>query len=249
MFERSQVVGPLVALAVLTLGAARPAGAQSAAADFAAESRRLEDDVTAAQGAWDEQRRLYQDLLAAAQGLESALGDADASANRLRALEDRYSVALEAVVRQARLTSDKRRRVYDGMDRLAASGRRVEQEKKAAFDVPVPGGLWRIEVPDGDLVGLMRLTASGTMVSGDYRLSNGRHGSVSGTYAGGRLELLRVDSQSGRDLSLTAEVDAGRETLSGSWQRTELASGGPAMGGWTGVRLGPGDEVPDLDEN
>ena len=49
MFERSQVVGPLVALAVLTLGAARPAGAQSAAADFAAESRRLEDDVTAAQ--------------------------------------------------------------------------------------------------------------------------------------------------------------------------------------------------------
>lgn len=249
MFERSQVVGPLVALAVLTLGAARPAGAQSAAADFAAESRRLEDDVTAAQAAWDEQHRLYQDLLAAAQALESALANADASAGTLRALEDRYATALEATVRQARLTSDKRRRVYDGMERLAASGRRVEQEKKAAFEVPLPGGLWRIEVPDGDLVGLMRLATQGTMVSGDYRLSNGRHGSVSGTYAGGRLELLRVDSQSGRDLSLTAEVDAGRETLAGSWQRSELASGGPAMGTWTGVRLGPGDEVPELDED
>lgn len=223
------------------------ASAQSAAADFAAESRRLEDDVTAAQSAWDEQHRLYQDLLASAQALESALANADASASTLRALEDRYAAALEAAVRQARLTSDRRRRVYDGMERLAASGRRVEQEKKAAFDVPIPGGLWRIEVPDGDLVGLMRLTAQGTMVSGDYRLSNGRHGSVSGTYAGGRLELLRVDSQTGRDLSLAAEVDASAATLSGSWQRTELASGGPAMGSWSGVRLGAGDEVPDLD--
>lgn len=239
----SRICLGLVALAWAT---SPPASAQNAAADFAAESRRLEDDVTAAQAAWDEQHRLYQDLLAAAQALESALENADASSATLRALEDRYATALEAAVRQARLTSDRRRRVYDGMDRLAASGRRVEQEKKAAYDVPIPGGLWRIEVPDGDLVGLMRLSLSGALVSGDYRLSNGRHGSVSGTYAGGRLDLVRVDSQTGRDLSLTAEVDAGRGSLSGAWQRTELASGGPAMGTWTGVRLGPGDEVPDL---
>lgn len=247
MFGRSRFAGPCFALMLSALCASPRAVAQSAAADFAAESKRLEDDVTAAQRAWDEQHRLYQDLLAAAQALEGALADADASSSTLRAMEDRYSAALEAAVRQARLTSDKRRRVYDGMDRLAASGRRVEQDRKAAFEVPLPGGLWRIEVPDGDLVGLMRLTVQGTLVSGDYRLSNGRHGSVSGTYADGRLELLRVDSQTGRDLSLTAEVDAGRETLAGSWQRTELASGGPAMGTWAGVRLGPGDEVPDLD--
>lgn len=247
MFGRSQFAALLVACALVSLSAAQQARAQSAAANFAAESRRLEEDVTAAQAAWDEQHRLYQDLLAAAQALEGALADADASSATLRALEDRYSAALEAAVRQARLTSDRRRRVYDGMDRLAASGRRVEQEKKAAFDVPIPGGLWRIEVPDGDLVGLMRLSLQGTLVSGDYRLSNGRHGSVSGSYAGGRLELVRVDSQTGRDLSLTAEVDAGRGTLAGAWQRTELASGGPAMGSWSGVRLGPGDEVPALD--
>lgn len=249
MAARSQFVRSLIALTLFAIASASSATAQSAAAQFAADSNRLEDDVTAAQNAWDEQRRLYQALLAAAQELEAGLDDPDATSRALRALEDRYLAALEVAFRQARLTSDSRRRVYDDMDRLAAAGRRVEQEKKAAYDVPIPGGLWRIEIPDGDLVGLMRLAANGSMVSGDYRLSNGRHGSVSGTFAGGHLELIRVDSQSGRDLSLTADVDAAAETLSGAWQRTDLASGGPAMGGWTGVRLGPGDEVPDLDED
>ena len=247
MRRRFRIAGPLLLTVLVANGLTPGASAQSAAAQFAADSRQLENDVTAAQKAWDEQRRLYQVLTAAAQALENALGAADSSANELRALEDRYSVALEAAVRQARLTSDRRRRVYDGMDRLAAAGRRVEQEKRAAYDVPMPGGLWRIELPQSNVVGLMRLTASGTMVSGDYRLSNGRSGSVRGTYTGGRLQVVRVDSQSGQDGTLSAEVDAGRGTLSGTWQRDQLATGEPSMGSWTGVRLGPGDEVPDLD--
>ncbi|MDQ1348547.1 MAG: hypothetical protein QG573_1922 [Acidobacteriota bacterium] len=244
---RQHLAGPFVALLLLVAGTVPAAFAQSAAAQFAADSRQLENDVTAAQKAWDEQRRLSRALTAAAQALEKALGAADSSANELRALEDRYAVALEAAVRQARLTSDRRHRVYDGMDRLAAAGRRVEQEKRAAYDVPVPGGLWRIELPQTNVVGLMRLTANGTLVSGDYRLSNGRSGSVRGTYTGGRLQVVRVDSQSGQDGTLTAEVDAAGGTLSGTWQRDQLATGEPAMGAWTGVRLGPGDEVPDLD--
>jgi hypothetical protein len=247
MSTGSPLARTLVLILSLSGAGATGAFAQSAAAEFAADSRRLEADVTEAHAAWEEQRRLYQDLVAAAQALEDGLADPDASASTLRGLEDRYSDALEAVVRQARLTSDRRRRVYDGMDRLAAAGRRVEQEKRAADDVPVPGGLWRIDVPEGDIVGLMRLVANGTMVSGNYRLSNGRHGSVSGTYAGGRLDLVRVDSQSGRDGTLSAEVDAAEGTLSGAWQRNELASGGASMGTWSAVRLGPGDEVPDLD--
>jgi len=251
MCRRLRFVRPLALTLMLALGStsvcASGAFAQSAAAQFAADSSRLEDDVTAAQNAWEEQRRLYQTLLAASQALEAGLDDPDATSRSLRTLEDRYAAALEAAFRQARVTSDSRRRVYDAMDRLAAAGRRVEQEKRQAFDVPIPAGLWRIDLPDGSIVGLMRLTANGTLVSGDYRLSNGRSGSLSGAYSGGRLELVRVDSQSGLDASLTATVDAARGTLSGSWQRTELASGGPAMGRWSGVRLGPGDEVPDLD--
>jgi hypothetical protein len=247
MNRRAQLAGLLGLSMVLLAATDPPLFAQSAAAQFAADSRQLENDVTAAQKAWDEQRRLSQDLATAAQSLERALGAADSSANELRALEDRYSVALEAAARQARLTSDRRRRVYDGMDRLAAAGRRVEQERRAADDLPVPAGLWRIELPQTDVVGLMRLTAKGTLVSGDYRLSNGRSGSVSGTYTGGLLQVVRVDSQSGQDGTLRAEVDAGRGTLHGTWQRDQLSTGEPAMGSWTGVRLGPGDEVPDLD--
>jgi hypothetical protein len=231
---------------LLTLGVVAPAGAESAAARFAAEAKRLEGEIAAAQTAWQEQYRLYDQLLAAARRLESGFVDPDATAAELRALEDRYSVALEGTYRQARLTSDARRRVYDGMDRLAEAGRQVEDERKAAFDVPVPGGLWRIEVPGGNLVGLLRLEARGALVSGDYRLSNGRHGSVSGTFAAGRLELVRVDAKGGRDATLEADVDAARGTFAGTWQRFELASGEPAMGRWSGVRLGPDDEVPEL---
>lgn len=233
-------------VAVLAIPA--PVLAQSAAGRFAAESKRLEREVDAARTAWQEQYRLYDELLAAAQKLEAGFAAADATAAELRALEDRYAVALDAAYRQAKLTSDSRRRVYDAMDRLADAGRDVELEKREAYDVPAPGGLWRIEVPGANLSGLMRLAVEGALVRGDYRLSNGRHGSMSGTYAGGRLDLVRVDSQGGRDAALVAEVDERRGTFAGSWQRFELASGGPSMGQWSGVLLGPDDEVPELGE-
>ncbi len=231
---------------LLALGALSALAAESAAARFAAEAKRLEAEMAAAEGAWDEQQRLVDDVVAAARKLEAAVASPDATTKELRALEDRYAVALDAVYRQARQTSDSRRRVYDAMDRLAEAGRRVEEERQAARDVPVPGGLWRIELPEGNLTGLMRLEADGTAVRGDYRLSNGRHGAVAGSYVGGLLDLVRVDSRGGRDASLTAKVDEGQESLAGTWLRFELSTGEPATGTWTGVRIGPGEEVPEL---
>ena len=249
MRERSWSPGWMGLTLLLALGGGAEASAQSAAAEFAAEAAELENDIAVTRTAWAEQRRLYQALLDAAADVEAGMGDPDATAKRLRALEDRYSVALEAAVRQARWTSDSRRRVYDGMERLAAAGRRVEREKNAVYDAPMPGGLWRLEVPDSDLSGLLRLTLDGATVRGDYRLSNGRHGSVGGTFVNGRLELVRVDSVSGRDATLNADLVPGAGRLDGMWQRFELASGEPSMGYWTAIRLGPGDEVPDLGGN
>lgn len=231
----------------LALCSPLPVAAESAAARFAAEAKRLEGEIAAARRAWEEQYRLYDELLAAAQRLERGFADADATAAELRALEDRYSAALDAAYRQALRTSESRRRVYDGMDRLAEAGRGVDEERRAPLELPLPAGLWSIEVPGAGLTGLMRLELSGALVRGDYRLSNGRHGSMTGTYAAGRLELVRVDSQGGRDTSLMAEVHERDGTFAGTWQRFDLASGGPSMGSWTGVRLGPGDEVPELD--
>ena len=69
MCRRFRVVRPLAMTLMLALASAsvsaRGAFVQNAAAQFAADSNRLEDDVTAAQSAWEEQRRLSQVLLAA----------------------------------------------------------------------------------------------------------------------------------------------------------------------------------------
>jgi len=225
------------------------AGAQQgprAALDYEAEARRLNLEIDEAEAAWDEQYRLYRDLLSAARALEAGFADPEITPAGLRALEDRYEAALEAAVLQARRTIERRRRVYDGMERLAEAARRVEARRSEELEAPLPAGLWRLEVEAGDLAGLLRLELDGTLVRGSYRLSNGRSGSVTGSWSGDRLELTRVDRESGRDAVLAATLDRDDETLEGTWQRFELADGRPASGRWSAVRVGSEDELPEL---
>lgn len=243
MSRKPWVIMALAALVAAAGGARQDSGA---AREYEAEARRLNGEIDQAEAAWDEQYRLYQDLLATARALEAGFADPEVTPGDLRALEDRYEGALEAAVRQARRTSELRRRVYDGMDRLAEVARRMESERSAVFDQPMPAGLWRVEVESADLVGLLRLEVAGTLVRGSYRLSNGRSGSVTGTWSGDRLKLTRVDAESGRDAVLDAVLDRDEQTLEGTWQRFELADGRPASGRWRGVRIGSEDEIPEL---
>jgi hypothetical protein len=133
------------------------------------------------------------------------------------------------------------------MDRLAELGRRIEAERQAIFDAPMPGGVWRMEIDGTDLVGVLRLEVAGAGVRGTYRLSNGRRGSVSGTYGAGRLDLTRFDGGSGRDAVLRADVDEQGGTLAGEWVRFELGAGEPGSGTWSATRVSAEDEVPDLE--
>jgi hypothetical protein len=229
-----------------TLGATEPA---DAAREFEAEAARLEAANDATQEAWQVQDGLVRDLLDEAGVLESTYADPDATADELRAIEARYEAALGAAYRQARATIASRRQVYDQMDKLAALGRRIEAERRAVFDAPLPGGLWRMEIPGSDLVGILQLDSEGGTVRGTYRLSNGARGTVSGSYSGAsHLELTRSDSAGGLDAALSGNIDVDSGTLEGTWVRFELGSGQPGSGTWTATRVSDESELPDLDE-
>jgi hypothetical protein len=218
-----------------------------AAREFEAEAERLEAEIDATQGAWQEQDALVRALQDEARALEASYTDPDASADELRKLEDAYEAALEAACRQARTTIASRRKVYDRMDRVAELGRKVEAERRAIFDAPMPAGMWRMEVAGTDLVGVLRLELDGASVRGTYRMSNGRAGSVSGTYGAGHLELTRFDGGSGRDAVLNAVVDEQSGSLKGEWVRFELGAGEPGSGNWSAWRVTDEAELPDLE--
>ena len=79
-------------------------------------------------------------------------------------------------------------------------------------------GRWRIELAPSSEVGLLDLRLDGTLVTGAYRLSNGEQGSVRGTYANHRLELERVDTVRGVDMTLSGVHDPETGEISGTWE-------------------------------
>jgi hypothetical protein len=233
----------LLAAATSPLPAAETDRAAAARA-YESQARRLEAEMDAAQAAWSDQRRLVADLDAAAATLERACADREIAASELRRLEARFEAALEAAYRQAKRTSEARLRVYDEMDRASAAARALD----AAAAPPAgegPAGLWRVEVEWSELVGVMRLEVAGTLVRGTYRMSNGRSGSLVGSWGGERVDLTRVDRETGRDAELEAELDEDG-ALEGTWQRFDLVDGHQATGRWRAVRIGSADEVPEL---
>jgi len=239
-----------LALGALNTETAAAAEAGSTARQFEAEAAKLETAIDAAQALWREQDSLVLDLQDEARALETAYGDPDATAAELRKLEDQYETALLEACKQAQATITSRRRVYDQMDKLAELGRKIEAERRAILDAPMPGGLWRLEIPTGagTLIGIMQLQVDGGTVRGSLRLSNGRRGTVSGTYDGGHLELMRSDTASGRDAALRADVNESAGTLEGEWVRFELGAGEPGSGRWTATRVSDESELPDLGE-
>ena len=76
-----------------------------------------------------------------------------------------------------------------------------------------------------------------SIVSGSYQLSNGRQGSVRGTFTGNRLQLELVDASRGVVADIEGELDPQSETIDGSWQARELAAGRTTAGRWSARRL------------
>jgi hypothetical protein len=99
-------------------------------------------------------------------------------------------------------------------------------------------GTWRLAVEPGQ-EGTAYIQQQGTLVTGTYALSGGFNGSFRGTFVAGKVRLERIDSQYGFAAIFYGRlVGRGRNArLQGNWEATQLASGLPSMGSWTGTRV------------
>jgi hypothetical protein len=94
-------------------------------------------------------------------------------------------------------------------------------------------GTWDLLVEPGRR-GSLHLTQVGTLVTGDYSMMDGASGSVTGTFAAGRLRLDRIDATAGKDAMLEGVLTSGR--LEGTWLATIFGRGTAESGAWSARR-------------
>jgi hypothetical protein len=97
-------------------------------------------------------------------------------------------------------------------------------------------GVWEVSLmPVGD-TGIFVLSQTGPEVVGEYLLEAGDRGTLEGTFADGKLRIIRRDNRVGNHSVLEAAYSYTTETLNGTWQMFELSSGGIISGDWVGHR-------------
>ncbi len=228
------------ALIVATLASALPAGAQDAAnlrRDFQTEARLLEAEIDSYFDNREREQEALDELSRLSRQLDAILGDAHGSVADLFRFEGRVAAARERAVGLSEESAEIRRQLYEGMKRLSAMAGQLERLGVGPTEGGGVGGTWHVEASPNSVQGLMDLEQDGTLISGDYQLSNGTGGSVVGTFTGGRLELQLIDSQRGVVGSIRGDLDAESGEIYGTWQARELAAGRPTAGHWTARRL------------
>jgi hypothetical protein len=83
-----------------------------------------------------------------------------------------------------------------------------------------------------DESGVFTLYQNGTLLSGEYVLSGGWHGSLQGTVIGGRVFLERIDARKGRFADLRGDLAASGLEIRGQWEERDLSDNRAARGSW-----------------
>ena len=165
------------------------------------ERRRVTEDL-------EEFDRLSGQASRAEADLASALNQiarlAREGASDRNALELAEQAASDARAR-AEAGQDRRRavveRLADHVRRLGAFREEIARRRDALRGVlsdPLTGR-WEVFINPGARRGFYRLSLDGTLLSGDYVLDGGFHGSLRGTFVGDRVTLERIDSERGVD--------------------------------------------------
>lgn len=209
------------------------------------ERKLLALDLASYREARQRDRQIQEQVVAAAAQLDEALDGDSLALGSLEALHD----GLVATQAAARIASE---RVEQQLQRLEDRLRRIaflEGELGIRAEVADPvSGRWQVVIQPQGAAAVFDLSLQGTVVSGEYQIGGVLTGSFRGTYSGGRLRLERIDSRGGFDSTFEGTVDAGAGRIRGTWTANELASGQPARGEWTGVRVGDSPAQNDVEE-
>lgn len=143
--------------------------------------------------------------------LASALGEAENAGERSRELRDRIVERL--------------RKIHLVEGQLS----RLIPEEEAVAD-PLTGR-WEVTLKPDLVTGTFDLVLDGTAVTGRYGLSNGRRGSLRGTFTGRSLRLEALERDRGLDAVYDGTLNPEQDRITGFWRPMELAGGAGGSGG------------------
>ena len=177
-------------------------------------------------------RALYGDL----DGAFSTDPDATAAANagdlerRILDLESRlFGIGGEG--------RDLRQRIQERRLRLGIlTAKMNEITALLPADADTLTGIWDVTMAPVDEDGVFSLYQTGTLLTGEYALEGGWHGSLEGTVIDGKVYLERIDARKGRFASFSGRLDPDGRTIRGTWQERDLTANRPVEGQWLAHR-------------
>ena len=207
------------------------------------ENRLFDAELARYDRARSDERQAHETLRARSQELDRALRRQRADLDQLSELESAVTTAREAAYAASRDLAAQRRQLYQRMAKLAELDAEIERERGRQLVPPSRlDGFWELELQPTGEVGLLKLRAEGTLITGTYRTSGGRSGSVRGTIADNKVDLERIDNANGFDSVLEGEFNPATRQIKGGWTAVDLSGGRLGGGTWTARKLSPAEE-------
>ena len=236
------------ALLVALLSCASLAAAQTVLeileANYRIESRLFDADLASYNEARVGEAEAHRTLRSRSDNLDRTLRNRRARVDQLQRLEAEVAQARELAFAASRELAAHRRQLYRRMTQLAELESEIRSQEGRQLVPPSRlDGFWELEFSPTGEVGLLKLRVEGTLITGTYRLSGPRSGSVRGTLADNKVDLERIDNANGFDSVLEGEFNPATRQITGQWTAVDLSGGRLGGGTFRARKLSPAEEL------
>ena len=216
---------------------------------YRVESLLFDDQLAAYDRARATETEAHRELRSSSENLDRALRDPSTLMTDLERLEAEVGRARALAFAASRELAAHRRALYGRMAKMALLEEEIQAEQGRQLVPPSQlDGFWSLELSPTGEVGLLKLRVEGTLITGTYRLSGPRSGSVRGTLADNKVDLERIDDSTGFDSVLEGDYNPATRQLTGQWTAVDLSGGRLGGGTFRARKLSPAEEENlDLD--
>lgn len=212
-------------------------------ATYRIESRLFDAELARYNEARRGEAEAHRTLRSRSDQLDRALRNRSSRMDQLEQLEAEVTQARELAYAASRELAEQRRQLYRRMTTLAQLEIEIDDEEGRQLIPPSRlDGFWELEFSPTGEVGLLRLRVEGTLITGTYRLSGPRTGSVRGTLADNEVDLERIDNANGFDSVLEGTFNPGTRQITGRWTAVDLSGGRQGGGTFKARKLSPVEE-------